>query len=141
RGRSGADRCARVLVPPALSLLSWRLRALGPHRPATCGHRDDDRATARTRDVRLPAPAAAATPPAPRHRVSATDFSFEPLYLVLAAVAAAAYVSAARDDRPARWKAVSFGVGVFLVAASLNSPLETIAAHRLLMVHLLQNAL
>ena len=35
----------------------------------------------------------------------------------------------------------SFGVGLFLVAASLNSPLETIAAHRLLLVHLLQNAL
>ncbi|MDX6487296.1 MAG: putative rane protein, partial [Gaiellaceae bacterium] len=34
-----------------------------------------------------------------------------------------------------------FGVGVLLVAASLNSPLETIAAKRLLLVHLLQNAL
>jgi cytochrome c oxidase assembly factor CtaG len=73
--------------------------------------------------------------------VSATDFSFEPAYLVLVAIAAAAYVWAARDGRPARWKAACFGGGLFLVAASLNSPLETIAAHRLLMVHLLQNAL
>jgi putative membrane protein len=73
--------------------------------------------------------------------VSATDFSFEPAFLVLAVIAAAAYIWAARADRPPRWKALCFGVGLFLVAASLNSPLETIAAHRLLMVHLLQNAL
>jgi putative membrane protein len=73
--------------------------------------------------------------------VSPTDFSFEPLYLFLTVAAAASYVWAARDDRPPRWRAVCFGVGLFLVAASLNSPLETIAAHRLLLVHLLQNAL
>jgi len=73
--------------------------------------------------------------------VSATDFSFEPAYLVLAAAATAAYVWAARNDRPERWKVLCFGTGIFLVAASLNSPLETIAAHRLLLVHLLQNAL
>jgi cytochrome c oxidase assembly factor CtaG len=73
--------------------------------------------------------------------VSATDFSFEPAYLVLAAAAAVAYARAARDDRPARWRVWCFGLGLFLVAASLNSPLETIAAHRLLLVHLLQNAL
>jgi cytochrome c oxidase assembly factor CtaG len=73
--------------------------------------------------------------------VSPTRFSFEPLYLVLVAVAAVGYVWAARTDRPERWRATSFGAGLFLVAASLNSPLETIAAHRLLLVHLLQNAL
>jgi putative membrane protein len=73
--------------------------------------------------------------------LSATDFSFEPVYLGLTAAAAAAYIWAARNDRPARWKAITFGVGLFLIAASLNSPLETIAAHRLLLVHLLQNAL
>jgi putative membrane protein len=73
--------------------------------------------------------------------VSATDFSFEPAYLVLAAAATAAYVWAARNDRPARWKVLCFGAGLILIAASLNSPLETIAAHRLLLVHLLQNAL
>jgi putative membrane protein len=73
--------------------------------------------------------------------VSATDFSFEPAYLVLAAAAAVAYARAARNDGPARWRVWCFGLGLFLVAASLNSPLETIAAHRLLLVHLLQNAL
>jgi putative membrane protein len=73
--------------------------------------------------------------------VSATDFSFEPAFLVLAAAATAAYVWAARNDRPERWKVLCFGGGLSLVAASLNSPLETIAAHRLLLVHLLQNAL
>ncbi len=73
--------------------------------------------------------------------MSPTDFSFEPAYLVLTALAAVAYAWSARADRPARWKAVCFAGGLFLVAASLNSPLETIAAHRLLLVHLLQNAL
>ena len=73
--------------------------------------------------------------------MSATDFSFEPVFLGLTAAAAVAYVWAARNDRPAGWKAASFGIGLFLIAASLNSPLETIAAHRLLLVHLLQNAL
>jgi putative membrane protein len=73
--------------------------------------------------------------------VSPTDFSYEPLYLGLAVLAAALYVRAARREPPPRWKAVCFGVGLFLVAASLNSPLETIAAKRLLLVHLLQNAL
>jgi len=73
--------------------------------------------------------------------VSPTDFSFEPIFLGLAAAAGVAYVRAARADRPSGWKATSFGVGLFLIAAPLNSPLETIAAHRLLLVHLLQNAL
>ena len=73
--------------------------------------------------------------------MSATDFSFEPLYLVLTAAAAVLYIWAARSDHPGGWRATSFGVGLFLIAASLNSPLETIAAHRLLLVHLLQNAL
>jgi cytochrome c oxidase assembly factor CtaG len=73
--------------------------------------------------------------------VSATRFSFEPLFLVLAALAALLYARAARRGRPARWRVVSFSVGLLLIAASLNSPLETIAAHRLLLIHLLQNAL
>ena len=73
--------------------------------------------------------------------MSATSFSFEPAFLVLAAAAAATYVWAARSDPPPRWRAVVFGFGLFLVAASLNSPLETIAAKRLLLMHLLQNAL
>jgi len=73
--------------------------------------------------------------------VSATSFSFEPAFLVLAAAAAAAYVWAARTDRPPKWRATVFALGLFLVAAALNSPLETIAAKRLLLIHLLQNAL
>jgi cytochrome c oxidase assembly factor CtaG len=73
--------------------------------------------------------------------VSATSFSFEPAFLVLAAAAAAAYIWATRTDRPQRWRTAVFTFGLFLIAASLNSPLETIAAKRLLLIHLLQNAL
>ena len=73
--------------------------------------------------------------------MSATSFSFEPAFLVLAVAAAGTYVWAARTDRPSTRRAVVFGVGLFLIAASLNSPLETIAAKRLLLIHLLQNAL
>jgi cytochrome c oxidase assembly factor CtaG len=73
--------------------------------------------------------------------VSATSFSFEPVFLVLVAAAAVVYVRAARDDRPSGRRATSFGVGLFLLAAPLNSPLETIAEHYLLLIHLLQNAL
>ncbi|HEY2543493.1 MAG TPA: cytochrome c oxidase assembly protein [Gaiellaceae bacterium] len=70
--------------------------------------------------------------------MSPTDFSFEPFYLVVAAVLALAYGRA----RPAgRWRIASFVVGLFLLAAPLNSPMETIAATRLLLIHLLQNAL
>jgi cytochrome c oxidase assembly factor CtaG len=73
--------------------------------------------------------------------VSATRFSFEPAFFVLAVAAGAAYAWAARTDRPPRWRVVLFTVGLVLVAASLNSPLETIASQRLLLIHLLQNAL
>ncbi len=73
--------------------------------------------------------------------MSATSFSFEPLYLVLAVAAAALYARAARREPPPRLRATSFAIGVLLIAASLNSPLETIAAKRLLLVHLLQNGL
>ncbi len=73
--------------------------------------------------------------------MSATSFSFEPLYLALVAIAAVLYVRAARTGRPPRRRARSFTAGLVLIAASLNSPLETIADHRLLMIHLLQNGL
>jgi len=73
--------------------------------------------------------------------VSATDFSFEPAYLVVAGLAAIAYGWYARADHPGGRRIACFALGVFLVAAPLNSPLETIAAHRLLLIHLLQNAL
>ena len=73
--------------------------------------------------------------------MSAYAFSWEPAYIVLAVAAAAAYARAAGTDRPSRWKIASFATGLVLLAASLNSPLETIAVKRLLLVHLLQNAL
>jgi cytochrome c oxidase assembly factor CtaG len=63
------------------------------------------------------------------------------LFLGLAVVAAALYAGAARRDPPGGSRIFSTSLGLFLVAAALNSPLETIAAHRLLMAHLLQNAL
>ena len=73
--------------------------------------------------------------------MSATAFGFEPLFLALAAVAAVLYWRAARIDRPPTWRIVAFASGIFLIAASLNSPLETIASKYLLLIHLLQNGL
>jgi cytochrome c oxidase assembly factor CtaG len=73
--------------------------------------------------------------------VSATSFSFEPAFAALALVAVAVYAWAARGHRPSRMRATVYVTGLFLLAASLNSPLETIAAKRLLLIHLLQNAL
>ncbi len=68
-------------------------------------------------------------------------FGFEPLFLALAVVAAVLYLRAARKQRPTGWRAFSFFSGLFLIAAALNSPLENLAAHYLLLIHLLQNAL
>jgi cytochrome c oxidase assembly factor CtaG len=73
--------------------------------------------------------------------VSATSFSFEPLFLVLALAAAVVYWRAARADPPPTWRLVAFASGLFLIASALNSPLETIAARYLLLIHLLQNGL
>jgi cytochrome c oxidase assembly factor CtaG len=68
----------------------------------------------------------------------ATSFTFEPLFLALAAVAAWLYWRAWRVEQASRSRAVLFGSGLFLLAASLNSPLETLAAHYLLLMHLFQ---
>jgi cytochrome c oxidase assembly factor CtaG len=73
--------------------------------------------------------------------VSATSFSFEYVFLVLVAAAAVAYARAARHDPPSGARVALFALGLLLIAVPLNSPLETIAAKRLLMIHLLQNAL
>jgi cytochrome c oxidase assembly factor CtaG len=70
----------------------------------------------------------------------ASSFSFEPLFLALAAVAAVLYSVAARRDPPGR-RALLFGLGVLLIVGALNSPLETIAVHYLLLIHLLQNVM
>jgi cytochrome c oxidase assembly factor CtaG len=72
-------------------------------------------------------------------------FGFEPFFILLALVAVAAYVRAVRraapSARPGRRRLWSFGAGVALVVVPLNSPLETLSAHYLLLMHLLQNAL
>lgn len=70
-----------------------------------------------------------------------TSFSFEPLFLALSVVAGYAYVRAwRRSAAPIPWwRGAVFFSGLFLIAASLNSPLETISAHYLLLMHLLQN--
>ena len=70
-----------------------------------------------------------------------SSFTFEPLFLALAAVAAVLYVGAARDERPPAWRIALFSLGLLLVAGALNSPLETIAANYLLLFHLLQNVM
>jgi putative membrane protein len=72
---------------------------------------------------------------------AASSFTFEPVLLAGVAVAAAAYARAARRTPVPAWRAAVFGLGLLLVAASTNSPLETIAQHYLLLAHLLQNAI
>jgi putative membrane protein len=73
------------------------------------------------------------TPPAP------TSFTFEPLFLAFAAVAGVLYIRAWRREPASGWRAAAFGAGLFLVAASVNSPLETVSVHYLLLFHLFQN--
>jgi cytochrome c oxidase assembly factor CtaG len=70
----------------------------------------------------------------------ASSFSFEPLFLALAAVAAVLYWAAARRDPPGR-RAFLFALGLLLIVGALNSPLETIAVNYLLLIHLLQNVM
>ena len=114
----------------ALPGLPRRVRALRAHRPAARGRRDDGRAAAHARDARVRAAAAArCRRDAARHRVSATSFSFESA-LPRARRRRRRGVrvgGAAATGRP-RWRAALFALGLFLIAASLNSPLETIAA-------------
>ena len=73
------------------------------------------------------------------------SFSFEPLFLVLPAVASWFYWRAARrapaEQRPAGGHIAMFAIGLLLIAVPLNSPLETISDHYLLLMHLFQNAL
>jgi cytochrome c oxidase assembly factor CtaG len=73
---------------------------------------------------------------------ASTSFSFEPLFLVLAAAAVYGYVRLARTvERPSAGRVTLFGLGILRIAAPLNSPLETIAVHYLLVIHLLQNVM
>ena len=70
------------------------------------------------------------------------SFSFEPLFLVLAVAAGYGYYRLARTvERPSRTRTTIFVLGLLLIAFSLNSPLETIAVHYLLVFHLLQNVM
>lgn len=71
----------------------------------------------------------------------ATSFSFEPIFLALPAAAAILYARAARHDPPGALRLAAFVLGLLVIAVPLNSPLETLAAHYLLLAHLLQNAL
>jgi putative membrane protein len=70
----------------------------------------------------------------------ASSFTFEPLFLALALIGAVAYWLAARRDPPGR-RALLFALGLVLIAGALNSPLETISVHYLLLIHLLQNVM
>ncbi len=73
--------------------------------------------------------------------MSPTSFSFEPIFLALSLAAGALYWRAARREQVPAWRVAAFASGLFLIAASLNSPLETIASRYLLLMHLLQNGL
>jgi cytochrome c oxidase assembly factor CtaG len=70
-----------------------------------------------------------------------TDFTFEPIFLALAVVAGFFYFrSLGRvQGHVPWWRPAAFLGGLALIALSLNSPLETISAHYLLLMHLLQN--
>lgn len=69
------------------------------------------------------------------------SFSFEPLFVVLAALAVVLYVRAWRRDPGPAWRVWCFGAGVALVVGALNSPLGTIAVEYLVLFHLLQNVM
>ena len=72
---------------------------------------------------------------------AATSFTLEPGFIVAAALATAVYLRSTRGGSVPGWRRASFVAGAVLVAAPLNSPLETIAVHYLLLGHLVQNAL
>lgn len=72
---------------------------------------------------------------------AASSFTFEPVMLAGVAIAAGAYARAALRMPVPAWRAAVFALGLLLVAASTNSPLETVAQHYLLLAHLLQNAM
>jgi len=69
------------------------------------------------------------------------SFTFEPLFVLLGAVAAVLYVRAWRRAPGPAWRAWCFGAGVALVVLALNSPLGTIAISYLVLFHLLQNVM
>ena len=73
---------------------------------------------------------------------SPSSFTFEPLFLALALAGGWGYWRLAKTvDRPSPLRVTLFVLGLLLVAVPLNSPLETIAIHYLLLIHLLQNVM
>jgi putative membrane protein len=72
-------------------------------------------------------------------------FSFEPVFIGLTVIAVVLYVRSAKraapPDRPGAGRIAVFALGLALVVVPVDSPLETISAHYLLLAHLLQNAL
>ena len=69
------------------------------------------------------------------------SFTFEPLFVALAALAAGLYMRAWRRAPGARRRAWCFAAGLTLVVVALNSPLGTIAVEYLVLFHLLQNVM
>jgi putative membrane protein len=67
--------------------------------------------------------------------------TFEPLFLALPAAAALLYAYTGRAAPPTRRQVLCFAGGLVLIAAALNSPLETLAVDYLLLFHLLQNVM
>jgi cytochrome c oxidase assembly factor CtaG len=73
------------------------------------------------------------------HVPAASSFTFEPLFIGLAIVAALWYARSVRSAGTGR--RLLFGLGLACIVVPLNSPLETIAVHYLLLAHLAQNAI
>lgn len=70
------------------------------------------------------------------------SFTFEPLFAVVAVVAAALWIRARkREDAMPWWRTASFFAGLAVIVGALNSPLETIAIDYLVLFHLLQNVM
>jgi cytochrome c oxidase assembly factor CtaG len=72
---------------------------------------------------------------------AATSFTFEPAFALAAVIAAVVYLRSARPTAVPGWRRAALVGGLVLMAVPLNSPLETIAVHYLLLGHLVQNAL
>jgi putative membrane protein len=68
-------------------------------------------------------------------------WSWEPFFLGLCVIAGVVYLWAARRETVRPLRIASFFAGLLLVVAALNSPIETLAVHYLLLVHLLQNVM
>jgi cytochrome c oxidase assembly factor CtaG len=69
------------------------------------------------------------------------SFTFEPLFVLLAAGALWSYVRAWRRERPGYGRLATFAAGITMIVLALDSPLETIATDYLVLFHLLQNVI